>query len=536
MNNSTEVIGLKSLLVKYLFHWKLFLVVGFISLIIAILYLLFYPKTYEVISRAQIQVEESSGGMSLGGDAVGIMKSFGLGGVSGGSVLIDDEQAVFESHDLIKAVVIKLGLYAQYSNSVFSFPTLYEDTPFLMKADSLTLLTLDKTIEFSVKRGKDGTISVRGDDGKEKRKFSYTNLPAVIQWDKFLFTLYSNPDSKSDNKTSLDIRITPPAWVAQDLSTEIGVDTYSKNSNLIELFYSDYERKRGEDLLNALVEEYNSRADRIKKQLATQELEFLKGRIEEVVTNLLETELKIEEYKTGHKITDIEFDMLFYSEQMKEVQKKMIELEMQSYSIKFLEDFVSDPKNEYNLLPSPLSVEEGEKGSLVTYNELLMERERMLLNTNANNPTLFSLEKQIKQLRESVFLTVKNAQKSIQYAIADMKTKEKAIMDRMEKVPLQEREFLDYNRQKEIYQGIYLILLQKQEEAVMRIGQDVDKALVVDRAYVSSRPVAPRKLFAALFMVLFTLAVPVAYLFCKEQYFELKDAFYKEKSKREFNS
>lgn len=510
---------------------------GFISLIIAILYLLFYPKMYDVVSRVQIQVEEGSGGMSLGGDAVGIMKSFGLSGVSGGNILIDDEKAVFESHDLIKAVVIKLGLYVQYSNSFFSFTTLYEDLPLLMEADSSTLLTLDKTIVFSVQRENDGRISVRGDDGEEKRKFSYANLPAIIHWDEFSFTLYPNPEYKfKDDKSSLDIAITPPSWTAQDLSAEIGVDTYSKNSNLIEFFYSDYEKKRGQDILNALVEEYNLRADRIKKQLITQELVFLKERIEEVVTNLLKTELKIEEYKTGHKITDIEFDMLFYSEQMKEIQKKMIELEMQSYSIKFLEDFVSDPQNEYNLLPSPLSVEEGEKGAIVTYNELLMERERMLLNTNVSNPTLYSLEKQIKQLRKSVFLTIKNAQKSIQYAIADMKAKEKTIMDRMDKVPLQEREFLDYKRQKEIYQGIYLILLQKQEEAIMKMGQDIDKALVIDPAYVSSRPVAPRKLFAALFMVLFTLLVPVAYLFCKDQFFELKDAFYKERSKRELNS
>ncbi|MDD4515323.1 GNVR domain-containing protein [Massilibacteroides sp.] len=524
-----ETIGLKSIIVKYLHHWKLFFGVGFISLIIAVLYLVLSPKTYEIISRAQIIDEEGTSGMSLSGDAAGMMKSFGLGGVTSGNIMIDDEVAVFESHDLIKNVVMKLGLNAQYSTSFFLPLSMYDETPLLMDADSMTLLTQDRTIEFSVKVGKDGTVTIKGDDGEEKKQFNYSSLPAVIQWNDYTFTLRSNPNYKTDGRIKLDITMTPPNWVAEDLSEEISVDTYSKNSNLIEFLYTDYERKRGRDILNTLIDEYNQRADKIKKKQANKELGFLKERINEMVTNLMETELNIEKYKTSHKITDIEFDMMFYSEQMKEIQKKMIELEMQSYAIKFMEDFISDPKNEYNLVPSLLGIEEGENGSTTIYNQLLVERERMLLNTNINNPTLYALEKQIKQLRKSVFLTIQNAQKSIRYAVGDMKEKEKMILARMDKVPLQEREYMDYVRQKEIYQGIYLILLQKQEEAIMKVGQDFDRALVVDKAYASSRPISPRKLFAALFMVVFTLVVSVGYLFCKEQFIELKKEFLKTK-------
>ena len=47
MENNDEVIGLKGIIVRYLRHWKLFLIVFILSFIPAILYLVFYPRTYK---------------------------------------------------------------------------------------------------------------------------------------------------------------------------------------------------------------------------------------------------------------------------------------------------------------------------------------------------------------------------------------------------------------------------------------------------------------------------------------------------------
>ena len=85
MERDNEVISLKNIIIYYLNHWKLFLTSGIISLVIAILYLILYPKTYEVMSVVKIQDEKdlsSGGGISMG-DAAGLMRSFGLGGGTG---------------------------------------------------------------------------------------------------------------------------------------------------------------------------------------------------------------------------------------------------------------------------------------------------------------------------------------------------------------------------------------------------------------------------------------------------------------------
>ena len=91
----------------------------------------------------------------------------------------------------------------------------------------------------------------------------------------------------------------------------------------------------------------------------------------------------------------------------------------------------------------------------------------------------------------------------------------------MNSYPVAERQYVEMKRQQEIIQGVYLILLQKREEAALILGQVRDKAKIVDAAYVKSKPVGPRKLYAAIGMVLLTIVIPVSYLFAKEQLISL---------------
>lgn len=51
----------------------------------------------------------------------------------------------------------------------------------------------------------------------------------------------------------------------------------------------------------------------------------------------------------------------------------------------------------------------------------------------------------------------------------------------------------------------------------MSSGHGRDKGLILDSAYVKYIPIGPRKLYAAIFMVVFTILIPVGYLFGKEQ-------------------
>lgn len=529
-----EVIGLKHIIVYYLMHWKLFVGVGLFSLIPAIMYLVFYPKTYEIMSRVKIQndTEMGSGNASLG-DATGIMKTFGLNTSGGPGINIDDEQAILSSHDLLTKVVVRLGLYASYVEPFTWGYEMYDNLPLTIMPDSRTLREQDRTITFAVKVKRDGKVHVKAETADDTFPFEFTSLPATMAIDDDVFVLNYGPAFEAGKQVKLDITVRPSGWVADDLAKEIMVDTYSDNSNVIEFIYEDYERKRGKDILNTLISEYNLRADSIKNDNATKCITFLEGRIDKVVADLIDIEKLIEDYMIKNRITNLESDVMFYTEQMKELQSRIIEWEAQIQAVKFMEDFVNDPANKYNLVPVLMNVQDGEKGgSITTYNEALLERQRMLRNSKEDNPLFVTMEKQLDKMRESVRLSIRNAKATLDIGLADLRNKEKDLLNRLGEVPTQERTYLDYRRQQSIYQSVYLVLLQKREEEMLKIGRDTNRGQIVDAAFSKSLPIAPRKLYAAIGMVLFTIIVPVGYLFAKDQYISLRDAFMEELERR----
>ena len=513
-----ETIGLKSIIVGYLLHWKLFAGVFLFSLLPAVLYLILYPRTYEIMARIQIQEDKDLGGGSFGlGEAAGLMKSFGLGATSGGVINIEDELMTLTSNKLLRDMALELGVNVDYSKP-FSFYRMYDQSPLVLTADSATNQQLAEDVEFSV-RPRDGKIQVSVKSvNMEKQRLEFSSLPAKIELPVGTFLLDRASAYANTSLPKLDITYHPAGWVAEKLAEDFVIEESSKTSNVIELSCTDYEKKRGTEMLDTLIALYNRQAKDYKFAEARKSLTFLDGRINGIIVELAGIEDQIERYKSQHQLMDIEHDVLYYVEQMKELQTKLIELSAQTNLIEMMDAFVKDPANRYNLVPVLLNAQEGEKGgALSKYNEVLLERARVIQNSSMNNPLVATLTKQADEMRGRDIETIGNARESLDISLNEVKEKERQIYEKMNSFPVAERRYVELKRQQEISQGVYLILLQKREEVALTLGQARDKAKVLDAAYVKSKPVGPRKLYAAIGMIVLTLVVPVGYLFVKKQ-------------------
>jgi uncharacterized protein involved in exopolysaccharide biosynthesis len=525
-----EVIGLKHVIVKYLLHWKLFLFVFLFSFVPAILYLVFYPRTYEMMARVQIMEDREMSGASLGlGEAAGLMRSFGLGAMPAGTINIDDEISVLTSNDLLRKMVYGSGLNVEYTRP-YSFYRLFNDIPYVLTTDSLTHERLTEEIKFKVRR-KGGEIHIRTKSERYgKREFRFPALPAVISLPNGDFTLGYAPGNERNEPEEMDILFRPSGWVAEELEKNFLVEEISKTATVIELSCTDYERDRGVCMLNQLIELYNRKTSSFKGEEAIRTLAYLDARIDTLTRSLRFTESEIAVYKNVHTLTDVEHDVQFYIEQMRDLQVKLIEMESQSHLIEMMDEFVKDPANKYNLVPVLLN-QEGEASPLMVYNTILVERARVIQNSNKDNPLAKNLTEQADQLRESVYLSIGNAQKATRQAVDEIRQKEKALFAQMESFPDKERDYRELIRRQEILQGVYLILLQTREETALNHDLNREKARIVDAAFVKAKPVAPRKLFAAIGMIAFTLFVSVGYLFCKEQTIALIDEYRRAKNR-----
>lgn len=519
-----EAVGLRPIIAGYLRQRTVILVSAIISLVAAIIYLLVYPKTYEVMARIQIQDDASmmaSGGIGLG-DAAGVMKTFGLGGLSSGSgVSIDDEISTLRSNSLMRKMVTRLGLYAEYRRPL-SFIKLYGEEPVHVICDSTTLDALDDKVEFYLTATDRDEVTIKAKADGKKETFHFDGFPAEVRLHgkTFRFERVKQRAGASNGDVKLDITVYPPRWVAEKAADDFLIEDYSKSANIIELSCTDYERRRAKDMLNVLIDYYNQEAYDYKKAQSDVSLVFLNERIAHVMDELEKVERNIERYKAANKITDVEYDIQYYAEYMRDLKGRMIEAETQANMIALMDAFVKNPANRYKLVPSLLTsgAAETEGSAIFLYNQALLEREKAIRNSNEQNPMVASLTTQVDRLRETVFQSINNAQQSMQLTRRSLEKQERELLDRMGSIPVQERVYVDYKRQQEILQGVYLILLQKREEIGLALGQKTDRAKIVDTAFVKAKPVAPRKVFALAGFFVLTLVLSIGWIVCRDQY------------------
>lgn len=511
-----ENVSLKNILVRYMRHWKLFLAVFILSFIPAVLYLQLYPRTYEFAASILLQDEKESPMSAMGlGEAAGLMKSFGIGGLGSESLNIDDEIEILASNRIFRSMILDLGINVIYKKP-YSFYKMYNEAPLTLTADSATMANLQDEYRFAVSV-EHGQIRVKAKTypGKLNKTFTFTSLPATMRIDRDVFTLDFCRNGSQANPFKLNIRVLPAGWMAETLSKKIEIEDVSKSSNVLTLTHGDHVKQRGLDMLNSLIRVYNEDIESYKHIQANKTMVFVDNRISEVVTALNEVETGLQDFKKKNNMTLLEADVTLYSELFKDLITAITEEEAKAYQIDLLDEYLHDPANRNKPIPSIFSVDEGEKGVIAQYNKIVAEREKILKNSNESNFMYRSLSAQTDALRESVMAMIGNARKGIAETLSDLKSRENELQSKFRSIPEKEREYVGFMRDQEILHGIYLIMLQKREETIHSLGKQLDRARVIEPPYIRKKPLGPRKLYAGIGIIVLTLAVPVAYLFAK---------------------
>lgn len=520
-----ENVSLKNILVKYFHHWKLFLAAFVLSFIPAILYLSLTPRTYKFIAGVLLQDEMDSGISSIGmGEAASLMKSFGVGGMES-SFRMDDEMEILMSNRMFRMMISDLGLNVSYSKP-FSLYKMYREAPLRLTVDQAAMAGLQDEFRFNVSVTPEQIrVKVRSWMGGLKQTFTFSSLPAVINTGQNEFMLDFDHNGSQNKPFKLNIKVQPAGWMAETLSNNITIEDVSNSSNVLMLSCSDHSRQRGMDMLTALINVYNEDSETYKLLEADKTMTFVNSRIAEIVTELEKVETGLQDFKVKNDMTLLEADVSLYGDIFKDTKVALTEAEMKSYTIDLLDNYVNNPENQNKPIPSVFSVEEGEKGVISQYNKAIVYSEKLLMNSNERNFIYQQAKREADVLRESVNAMIANARSSISKELEELKSREKQMMAKFKSVPENEREYIGFIRDQEILHGIYLLMLQKREETIISQGKKLDRARMIEPPYIKKKPLGPRKLFAAIGMLVITFVVPVGYLFTKELFISIRDEY-----------
>ena len=340
-------------------------------------------------------------------------------------------------------------------------------------------------------------------------------LPAVFPTDEGTVAFLANQDTlvgKWGEVQHITATIAKPMAVAKGYIKALSIAPTSKTTSVVNISLQNSSTQRGKDFINKLIEVYNINTNNDKNEVAQKTAEFIDERIAIISKELGSTEQDLETFKRTAGITDLTSEAKIALEGNAEYEKRRVENQTQISLVKDLQRYLQG--NEYEVLPSNVGLKDAALAAAIAkYNEMLMERNRLLRTSTENNPTIINLTSSIHAMRANVVASMDATLKGLQITKADLQREAKRFSQRISDAPTQERQFVSIARQQEIKAGLYLMLLQKREENAITLAATANNAKIIDAAIPDEAPVAPKNMMILLAALVLGVGLPVGVIF-----------------------
>ncbi|WP_210463533.1 GumC family protein [Rufibacter roseolus] len=505
-----ETNDIRNTFIQYSRYWYLFLIGVLLSVGAAFMYLRYHTSVqYKVVSKLLIKDYQRGQGIS-GAGAFSDLDMFNS------TKVVDNEILILDSKTLMERVVKDLELFTNYYiEGQFQDIEIYgKELPIKLIVESLNSSGYNK--ELTIYTKDNNSFVLEEQDGKRSIHSFGKRIQKPYATFTVLATYKLNP-TPSSNLNQVKVQFKNIQDVASRYHNSIKVMQAGKTwTNVISLELTDSKPERAKDILNKLVELYNKESIEDKNVLATNTLAFIDDRLKYLTTELSGVEKNVEQYKSQNEVTDVNTQASDYLAQASDYNKQLSEWAIQIDILRSIEKYLSQAKGEYRMVPSSLGIQDQTLMSLIAkFNELQLERERMLRTTNPNSPLIQNINEQLANLRVNLLENLGNIKRSLLITSNKLKATSSQFKSKIKKVPSMERQLLEINRQQSIKQNLYLYLLQKREETALSLASSVSHIRIIDPAIVEGFSVLPSKSTVYLMSVLLGLLIPFAGIYLR---------------------
>ena len=367
-----------------------------------------------------------------------------------------------------------------------------------------------------------GSLDINVKVGDDEFQKHFDKLPAVFPTARGTLAFFMSPDSLISKGTddvdlakkvrNITATINNPLRVARWYCKSMTIEPTSKTTSVAVISLKNSSLRRGQDFINKLLEMYNINTNNDKNEIAQKTAEFIDERIGIISKELGSTEESLETFKRNAGITDLTSEAQIALTGNAEYEKKRVENQTQINLVEDLRRYMRG--NEYEVLPSNIGLQDaGLVAQIDRYNEMLVERKRLLRTSTENNPTIINLDTSIRAMKMNVDVTLDRTLQGLLITKADLDREASRFSRRINEAPGQERQFVSIARQQEIKSGLYLLLLQKREENAITLAATANNAKIIDDAIADEIPVSPKGKIIYLVALVLGVGIPVGVIY-----------------------
>ena len=507
---SDDFIRIQDLWGMFVPKWHWFAISLFITLAVAMLYLLSTPPIYT--RTAAILVKDNSNSSS----STGAMNEFSDLGIFKSNTNINNELLTLKSLTLMTEVVNRLGLNESYTvRRGLKDVDLYKSAPVVVAFPDKIETNLSFTIELS---SKDTFILSEFEVSGESTEETFSAQMGDSIHTSAGTIVISPAQEFSDAFKNTPIRYARGGVrnVANAYASELVAELGDEKATIINLSINATSIRKAEDILNTLIEVYNENWIQDKNQIAVSTSQFISDRLGVIENELGHVDENISSYKSEHLLPDVQAASNLYMAQSAENKKELLALNNQLSTAQYIRRELD--ANQLNRpLPTNSGIVNANIETLINeYNNLVLDRNRLIANSSEKNPLVKNMANSLQSMQHTIIQSVDNLIVSLNTQIRSIRRQEEATTHQLASNPNQAKYLLSVERQQKVKEELYLYLLQKREENELSQAFTAYNTRLITAPHGSMFPTAPRKMNILLVAFAVGLLLPAVIIFMKE--------------------
>ena len=501
-------------------NWKWFVLSVILCLGCGAIYLRYKTPTFQAQAKMLIKDDESNN-RATGKSALLTASNLGIMTNSAG---IDNEMEILTSLSIAQQAVRDLKLYTTYkAKGKIKDQLMYKTEPIFVDLDPGHLEKLIYPIKLVITRDGNeykvkGQYTASAFEETEKTVYeiekTLNGLPARISTRVGTLTLNANSQvAPMADGATIKVTIVAPKYMAMKYVKALSVSPTSKTTTIAQMVLTDEIPQRAVDYLRQLTVCYNRQANEDKNEIAVRTEEFINGRLEKINAELGSTEGSLEAYKKRNNMVELKLNAAQSVQNQDIFSQKLAEANTQVALLQSISQYMNDPANQYQTLPSNVGLTDQSATQLINkYNDIVLTRNRLLRSASESSPTVTPLTAQLDDLSASIRRAIAQAQKNMATQRQSVAEQYSKYVGQTSATPEQERILTQIGRQQDVKSGLYLMLLQKREENSISLAATADKGKLIDDPQYAGK-VSPRGSIIMLLALVLGFLIPGGILY-----------------------
>ena len=507
--NENEL-NFKKFLFRIFTFWPYFLIFIIFCVSLALVYLRYAEYQYTATAKIQIIDKAQDSEMALPTSMTIFNRSM---------INLQNEIGVLSSYSLNERVIKKLNFNVKFftlgrikktQNHQSEF---FEDYDFELKSNYD--FNADKlTYNLNINSGNLKIISI-DENNDLVESFDFIGLSTLSKEHTLPFEISIRaenlivPISEQQERT---IEINNLSRTVNEYISNTKISVYGEESDQLEIVITNPNKLIAEDFLNTLIYEFDLDGITDRQLEYKRTMDFVDTRAIFLENELELIENRKKEFKEKNKLTDVRVDADISISQQLIYDSELFNAESQKELLSIIKADLKS--NSFKLLPVNVGLDDSNLNLLIEqYNTIVKERERFL-NTGAGekNAYILSLNNQIESLFINILKSIESYDLNLSYTINNFKQKELEFENIYMNIPQNEKVLRSINRELEVKESLFLLLLQKREEAAINNAVVKPSIKIIDYAISSGKPVSPSFVLVVSTAIFFGFLLPILFL------------------------